>query len=296
MNAGFYLALAAYSLWGLFPIYFRLLDGVPVFEFLAHRAIWCVFTMAIYLAVLGRLDEVIAAVKDRRTLLLLCASASVISINWLLFIWAIAAERVLEISFGYFINPLVSILFGVVLLSERLSKWQFVAVVIAAAAVIFQAIDLGRPPWIPLILAVTFAMYGLLKKRTNVRASPGFFVESIILLVPAIALLLFLGREGTDVYYISQPKTLILLMGTGVTTALPLVLFAAASRRLSLVILGMMQYLAPSIHLIIAVYLFHEPMGTVKFFSFVMIWICLIVFTTDIWARQRQITAKTAEE
>ena len=284
---GLILAFFAYGLWGFIPVYFRAIEPVSVFVISGHRVIWSMAWLFVVLLVMNRLDEVAAAVRNRRVLGLLALAAAANGINWLVFVWAIAEHRVLETSFGYFINPLVSVVLGVAVLSERLSRWQLAAVLLAAIAVLIEAWDMGRPPYVSLILALTFALYGLLKKQTDVRPVPGLFIETVMMLGPFGVMLAVLGSGGEEIYYTSEPATLALLIGTGLATIMPLLLFTAASRRLPLTILGMMQYIAPSIQFVIAVQLFDEPLSPVRLFSFLLIWGSLLIFTVDIRAQQR---------
>ncbi|MCU1668589.1 MAG: putative chloramphenicol resistance permease [Blastococcus sp.] len=273
--------LGAYALWGLFPLYFPLLEPAGGVEIVAHRVLWSLLFIAVLLTVVRRWSHVRAAVADRRTLLVLGGAAVLICGNWLVFVYGVNSGHVVETSLGYFINPLVSVLLGVVVFSERLRPMQWAAVVIAAIAVVVLAVDYGRPPWIALSLALTFGLYGLMKKLVVVEAAPGLFVETALVAVPAAVVLGVLHAHGSGTFGNAGAGHAFLLASSGIATAIPLLLFAAAARRIPLSTVGLLQYLTPSMQLLIGVFVYREPMPPVRLAGFAIVWLALAVFTVD---------------
>jgi len=273
--------IAAYALWGLFPLYFPLLEPAGGVEIVAHRVLWSLLFVAVLLTVVRRWGLVRAAFRDRRTVLVLGGAAVLIAVNWLVFVYGVNSGHVVETSLGYFINPLVSVLLGVVVFSERLRPLQWTAVGIAAVAVTVLTVDYGRPPWIALTLAASFGLYGLLKKIVRVEAAPGLFLETAIVAVPAVVVLGVLETSGTGTALSGGAGHLLLLMSSGVATAIPLLLFAAATRRIPLSTVGLLQYLTPLMQLAIGVFVRHEPMPPARLAGFVIVWVALAVFTAD---------------
>jgi chloramphenicol-sensitive protein RarD len=278
---GLAFGLGAYALWGLFPLYFPLLEPAGGLEIVAHRVVWSLLFIALLLTVLRAWPRVRAVVADRRALLILVGAALLISGNWLVFVHGVNSGQVVETSLGYFINPLVSVLLGVVVLSERLRPAQWVAVGIAAVAVAVLTVDYGRPPWIALALAATFGLYGLLKKLVRVEAAPGLFLETALVVVPALVVLAVLHAHGQGTAGNAGTGHLLLLVGSGVATAVPLLLFAAATSRIPLSTVGLLQYLTPSMQLAIGVFVYDEPMPPLRLVGFAVVWLALAVFTVD---------------
>jgi chloramphenicol-sensitive protein RarD len=278
---GLAFGLGAYALWGLFPLYFPLLEPAGGLEIVAHRVVWSLLFIALLLTVLRAWARVRAVLADRRALLILVGAAVLISGNWLIFVYGVNSGQVVETSLGYFINPLVSVLLGVVVLSERLRPAQWVAVGIAAVAVTVLTLDYGRPPWIALGLAATFGLYGLLKKLVRVEAAPGLFLETALVVVPALVVLGVLHAQGEGTAGNHGTGHLILLIGSGVATAVPLLLFAAATSRIPLSTVGLLQYLTPSMQLAIGVFVYGEPMPALRLVGFAVVWLALAVFTVD---------------
>jgi chloramphenicol-sensitive protein RarD len=273
--------LSAYGLWGLFPLYFPLLEPAGGVEIVAHRVVWSLLFIGVLLAARRGWGQVRAAVSDRRTLLVLSAAAVFIAGNWLMFVYGVNSGHVVETSLGYFINPLVSVLLGVVVFRERLRRLQWVAVGIAAVAVAVLTVDYGRPPWIALILAGTFGLYGLMKKLVRVEAAPGLFVETAIVFLPALAVLAVL-ESGHDAAFGHQGTgNVLLLVSSGLATAVPLLLFAAATRRVPLSTVGLLQYVTPLMQLAIGVFVFDEPMPPARLAGFAVVWLALAVLTAD---------------
>ncbi|TVS00155.1 MAG: EamA family transporter RarD [Rhodospirillales bacterium] len=276
---GLLFAAGAFGIWGLFPLYFKLLAMVPAVEVLAHRVVWSALFAGLLLTVLNRWREVIAVFADRRLLATLALSTAVITLNWGVFIWAVAADRVLEASLGYYINPLVSVALGVVVLRERLHRLQWAAVILAALAVAYEVLALGRVPWVSLTLAVSFGLYGLIRKVARVEPLAGLFVETLIAAPLALGYLLWLAAAGTGAFAGSEPGITGLLALAGVVTALPLLLFVAAARRIRLSTLGLMQYLVPTLHFLLAVLVFGERLTADHLVTFIGIWIALALYS-----------------
>jgi chloramphenicol-sensitive protein RarD len=273
--------LGAYALWGLFPLYFPLLEPAGGVEIVAHRVLWSLVVLAILLTVVRRWSHVRAAVADRRTLVVLGAAAVLIAGNWLVFVYGVNSGHVVETSLGYFINPLVSVVLGVAVFSERLRRMQWVAVAVAAVAVGVLTVDYGRPPWIALSLALTFGLYGLMKKLVKVEAAPGLFVETALVALPAAVVLGVLHAHGSGTFGSAGVGNALLLASSGIATAIPLLLFAAAARRIPLSTVGLLQYLTPSMQLLIGVFVYGEPMPPVRLAGFAIVWLALALFTVD---------------
>jgi len=285
---GLMFGLAAYGMWGFFPAYYKLTDTIAADIVVSHRVLWSVLFVGLFLYLRGRWPEVREVFRQPKVLMGLSASASFIAVNWLVFVWAIANDQVLDISLGYFINPLVSIVVGLVVLHERLSVGQAGAVIIAALAVILQAVLAGGLPWVSLVLAFSFAGYGYVRKVTPVKATPGLFVETLLLFPLAVVYVLFSLSQGVDALVLNDLPVLAALAGTGIVTALPLICFSSAARRLPLFMIGLMQYIAPSLHFLMAVYVWGEPLDQTKLMTFLMIWGALVIFTYDSWRRYRR--------
>ncbi|WP_420410932.1 EamA family transporter RarD [Roseibium sp.] len=285
---GILFGLAAYGMWGFFPAYYKLTDTVPADLVVAHRIAWSVLFVGGFLYMRGRWQEVLDVFADAAILKKLAISAGFISVNWLVFVWAIANEQVLDVSLGYFINPLVSILVGLIVLRERMSRGQYIACALAGFAVVLQAVLAGGLPWVSLVLAFSFAGYGYVRKVTPVKATPGLFVETVLLFPMAAGYLLLNLSWGVDALILNDLPVLAALAGTGIVTALPLIFFSSAARRLPLFMLGLMQYIAPSIHFLMAVYVWGEPLDQAKLAGFALIWLALVVFTLDSWRNARK--------
>jgi chloramphenicol-sensitive protein RarD len=273
--------LSAYALWGLFPLYFPLLEPAGGLEIVAHRVLWSVVFVGLLLTVRRNWSQVRALVSDPRRLLVLTGAAVLIAVNWLVFVYGVNSGQVVETSLGYFINPLVSVLLGVVVFSERLRPLQWAAVGIAAVAVAVLTIDYGRPPWIALALAASFGLYGVMKKVVRVEAAPGLFVETLLVAVPAAIVLAVLHSSGQGTFANAGTGHALLLASAGIATAIPLLLFAAAARRIPLSTVGLLQYLTPLMQLAIGVFVYDEPMPPARLAGFVIVWIALAVFTAD---------------
>lgn len=283
---GIALGLGAYFCWGFLPLYFKLLAGVDPAEIVAQRVVWSVVLLAILIPALGRLPQLRAVLATPRTLAILAGSGAMIGGNWLLYVWAIGAHHVLETSLGYFLNPLVNVLIGVIVLKERLTRAQGVAVLCAAIGVAVLAIG-ADGLWISLGLALSFAGYGLLRKFAPVESLEGLAIETTLLAPFAIAYLALLAGAGTLAFGSTPGTTALLILG-GVVTAVPLLLFAGAARRLPFSLLGLLQYIAPTLQFLLAIFVFGEPLTTAHLICFGFIWTGLAVFAADGLTRARR--------
>ncbi|CFQ46284.1 EamA family transporter RarD [Yersinia bercovieri] len=278
---GIFFALAAYFIWGIAPAYFKLIQQVPADEILTHRIIWSFFFMLILLTVSRNWPQVRSACRNGKRLLLLAVTAVLIASNWLIFIWAVNNNHMLEASLGYFINPLVNVLFGMIFLGERFRRMQWVAVSLAFAGVLIQLWQFGSLPIIGLSLAITFALYGLIRKKLGVDAQTGMLVETLWLL-PIAAVYLFLIADSPTSHMSANAWSLnLLLAAAGVITTIPLLFFTAAASRLKLSTLGFFQYLGPTLMFILAVTFYGETIGRDKMVTFIFIWAALLLFTLD---------------
>jgi chloramphenicol-sensitive protein RarD len=272
-------AVAAYGLWGFAPVYWKLLRAAPASELLAQRVLWSLVVGALLIGITRRWRELAGVLRSRRQVLPIMASSFLIGLNWLIFIEAVNTGRVLATSLGYFLNPLVNVLLGVVFLGERLTPGQRIAVAIGAAGVTLWAVDLGEAPWIALTLAASFGLYGLVRKVASVAPLVGFTLETLLLAPPALAYLAYLGSQDAMALPHEGPGVKALVAGAGVITAAPLICFTSAARRLPLSTLGFFQYLAPSISFLLAVWLYGEPFGRTRAVSFGFVWAALAVFS-----------------
>ncbi len=273
---GILYGIAAYAIWGLFPLYWPLLKPAGSLEILAHRIIWSLVAVIAILAV-TRNWKWIKALTLRRTALL-AAAAALITVNWGIYIYAVNSGHTIEAALGYFINPLVSVLFGVVVFRERLRLWQWAAIGISAVAVVILAADYGRLPWIALVLAGSFGTYGLLKKFANTGSAESLTVETTVLFVPALAYTVFQPHQTFSNH---GPGHAALLIGAGLVTAGPLMLFNSAATRVPLTVIGMLQYLAPVLQFLIGLLVQHEAMPASRWVGFLMVWAALVILTTD---------------
>lgn len=280
-RSGFLFGLAGYSLWGVFPLYFPLLEPGGAVEILAHRVLWSAVTMALVTVLLRRTGQFRAIWRDRRVALLLAGAAVAISINWGGFIFGVNSGRVVETSLGYFINPLVTMLMGVIFLSERMRAAQWVALGIGAVAVGVLTWDYGRPPWIAITLALSFGTYGLLKKRANVGAVESLTFETMMVGPLAAGYLGWLAIAGTGHFATEGAGHVLLLLSTGIVTAIPLLCFGAAATRIPLTVLGPLQYVTPTLQFCIGVLVVGEPMPPSRWIGFGLVWSALAIFTVS---------------
>ncbi|MFI6506221.1 EamA family transporter RarD [Streptosporangium sp. NPDC050855] len=273
--------VAAYTMWGLFPLYWPLLKPSGALEILAHRIAWSLVAVVVILAVRRHWSWFRELLRTPAKLGLLALAAAVITLNWGVYIYAVNTGHVVESALGYFINPLVSVVFGVFLLKERLRPWQWVAVGLGTVAVVVLTIDYGRLPWIALVLAASFGTYGLIKKIAGVGSAESMTVETLVLLLPALGYLAYLGQQGTSSFGQWGAGHALLLAGAGVVTAVPLLCFTAAAIRVPLTTIGLLQYIAPILQFLCGVLVAREVMPPSRWVGFVIIWLALSVFTWD---------------
>ena len=285
---GLILGALAYTLWGTFPLYWTLLEPGGAVEILAHRILWSLLTMVLILVLWHRVDQLKALLRDRRKLLLISGAAVVISVNWGGYIWGVNNGRVVETSLGYFINPLVTVLMGVLVLGERLRRLQWVAMVIAFVAVVVLTIDYGRPPWVALVLAFSFGTYGLLKKQAGVGAVESITLETLVLAPIAMAYVAWLVATSSSNFASHGLGHALLFTTTGIITAIPLMLFGAAAIRVSMVSLGLLQYLAPTIQFALGILVFEEAMPASRWIGFGLVWVALAMFTVEALNHRRR--------
>jgi chloramphenicol-sensitive protein RarD len=283
--------LSAYLAWGFFPLYWPLLEPAGALEILAHRMVWSLVLVGLLLTVRRGWTAVRALAADRGRLWRLTVAAVLVSINWGVYIWGVNHHHVVETSLGYFINPLLTILLGVIVLSERLSRLQWAAVGVASLAIVVLSIDYGRLPWIALVLACSFAGYGFLKKQVGAGAMESLAIETAVLSAPALLVLIVLGWRGSLVFGSHGVGTSLLLAGTGLVTAIPLLLFGAGARRLPLTTMGLLQYLTPVLQFAVGVGIRHEPLPPARLAGFALVWLALMMLTFDALRRQRRSAA-----
>ncbi len=292
-SLGLIFGLSAYILWGLFPLYWPLLKPASAYEIVAHRAVWTLVFCLIVLAFHRKLRQTIAQVKNPRTLLGLTATAALISINWIVYIWATNTGHVVEASLGYYINPLVIIAFGVLLLKEKMRVGQWFAVGIATTGVAVLTIDYGRLPWIALALAFSWGSYGVIKKVLGLGALEGLTIETMLSFIPYATFLLILNKNGTGQFGDHLGLT-ILLISAGAITAIPLLLFNGSTTRLPYTVIGLLQYITPTIQFSIGVWVRHEDMPMARWVGFVIIWCALIALAIDLLRSSRTVNNRIA--
>ena len=284
------LGAAAYTMWGLFPLYWPLLEPAGAVEILAHRVAWSLVTMLALVLVVRRGAQLRTLLADPRKRSILTLGAVVIAVNWGTYIWGVNNGHVVETSLGYFINPLVTVLMGVVILEERLRRLQWVALGIAALAVVGLTVEYGRPPWVALVLAFSFGSYGLAKKKADAGAVESLTFETMVLAPVAVGYIAFLVASGSSEFGPNGAGHVALLVGTGVITAIPLICFGAAATRVSMTTLGLLQYLAPTIQFALGVLVYDEPMPALRWVGFGLVWLALVIFTVEsVNHRRRQL-------
>jgi chloramphenicol-sensitive protein RarD len=276
---GIWYAIAAFSLWGILPIYWKTLKHVPALQILAHRFIWSFVFVAFLIAFLGQWNNLKAVVAQRKKLLAATACSVLICANWGIFIWAVNADHIVDASLGYYINPLFSVCLGMLVLRERLNFWQLLALCIAAVGVVIFACQYGQIPWIALSLATTFGLYGLVKKMAGIDAVIGLAIETMILTPVALGYLFWLQQKGLGAFGHSSPGITLLLAGAGIVTAIPLLGFAKATQQVPLSVIGFIQYLNPTMTLLLGLFLYHEPFTLIQLGGFGLIWLALALFS-----------------
>ena len=272
---------AAFLIWGLAAVYWKELKSVPPLEIIAHRVAWSFFFLLPLIVLQRQWAEFAAILKNLRMLLILLTSALLVAANWLIYVWAVNNDHLLQASLGYYINPLVNVVLGMVFLKERLRLPQVIAVLLAAAGVLYLTVQYGRFPWIAIGLAMSFGLYGLIRKMAPVSSLVGLAVETLLLSLPAIGYLFYLDFQGTGSIFRVSFNLDLLLIGCAPLTAIPLLFFTAGAKRLYLSTVGLMQYIGPSGMFLLAVFYYHEPFSTAQVWTFVMIWSALAIYSTD---------------
>ena len=278
---GFGFALVAYLLWGLLPFYMKAVAHLSPAEIIAHRVVWSIPIAGVVLLVLGQVNDVVKALRTPRMLAMACVTAAFVSVNWGIYVWAIGAGRALDAALGYYINPLISIFMGAVLLKEKLKPAQWVAIALALAAVVVLTVDAGGLPWPALGLSISWALYAFFRKTLPVGPNQGFLLEVLLLSPAAILYIIYLQSTGQGHFFTSTMSDVLLLLGCGFVTAVPLMVYANGAKLLRLSTIGIMQYIAPTMIFIIAVFIFGEPFGHAKMLAFPMIWAALVVYTVS---------------
>jgi chloramphenicol-sensitive protein RarD len=291
VKAGVIFALAAYTMWGIAPIYFKLLTSVPALEIVMHRIVWSVLVLCLLLAVRKKFSQVFTAIRDPKVIAILSISGLLLAVNWLTFIWAVNNDQMLEASLGYFINPLFNVLLARFFLQESLTRLQLLAVFVALAGVAFLIFSYGQLPWVALVLATSFSIYGLLRKKVTVDSMPGLLIESCIML--PFALLYWLVMDTTSGNMLENSFDLnVTLLLAGVVTTAPLLCFTAAARRIRYTTLGFFQYIGPSLMFLLAVMHYQEPLDTTRVVTFVCVWSGLLIYVYDslrVYRKSRQL-------
>lgn len=274
--------LAAYTIWGCFPLFFSLFDGVPSWEILTHRVIWCCVFLVLLITILGKWSAIRSAFSDPSQFWRVFACALLIGTNWGIFIYAVESHQVFQASLGYFLTPLINVALGILFLQEKMAVLQRWSVGLAGLAILLQFVFLGQVPWISLLLAVTFGIYGLLRKQMSLDGLSGLFVETLLLLPFGLVALMWLVGTGHS-HFLNDAWHSFLLVATGVVTALPLLAFAGAARRLRLATVGFLMYINPTMQFLTALLIFKEPLTAVQTLSFVMIWTALAMYSFSAW-------------
>lgn len=278
---GVLLAIAAYTMWGIAPIYFKSITEVPALEILSHRIIWSFVFLAFLLQFGKKWPVVSKVISNRKSMFFLCMTSVLVATNWLIFIWAVNSEHMIDASLGYYINPLFNVILGMFFLGERLRKLQWFAVLLAFIGVAIQIIAFGKVPVVALALATSFGCYGLLRKKINLDAQTGLFIETMIVLPVALIYLFFIADSTTSDLTANSMELSLLLLSAGIVTTLPLLCFNGAATRIMLSTLGFFQYIGPSLMFLLAVFVYHEPFSTDKAVTFAFIWGALVVFSFD---------------
>lgn len=295
MNKGIWNGLVAYVLWGFFPIYWKLLHEVPALEVIGHRISWSFILLIVVILFTRQWKDFRSAALTPKVIGIYTLAGITLTINWLIYVWGVNSGFIVETSLGYFINPLISVLLGVIFLRERLRTLQWVAVVLAAVGVLYLTITYGRPPWIALCLAVSFGIYGLVKKVAPLGSLYGLTLETALVFPMALIYLVFVQSAGTAAFLQQGALTDILLIGTGAVTSIPLLMFASAARQIPLTMIGVLQYIAPTLQFLIGVFLYHEPFDQTRLIGFCLVWLALIIFWVENYLASRVIVQPIPE-
>ncbi|MDR3088684.1 MAG: EamA family transporter RarD [Desulfobulbaceae bacterium] len=281
MSAGIFSALAAYLMWGFLPIYWKSVQAAPATEILCHRICWSLVICLLLLAPLRQTREALTVMRDRRRLALYIATSLLLTSNWLLYIWVVNAGYILEGSLAYFINPLISVCFGVIFFRERLRPVQVAALVLVVVGIVYLTVFYGQFPWIALLLATSFGVYGLLHKKATEPVLTGALIETIVVFPPALIALIWLFARGQGEFVYAGWRTSLLLAGAGLVTLLPLLLFNFATQRIPLSLVGLLQYLSPTINLLIGLFVYHEQFPRDRMLGFSLIWLALLLYLAE---------------
>ena len=296
MKKGTWYAVAAYTIWGFLPVYWKWLHHVPALQLLGHRIVWSFLCLLAVVWISGQAKDFIAAIRDPRVFGMYAVAGTLLGINWLTYVWAVNADFVVETSLGYFINPLLSVVLGVVFLGERLRVGQWIPIGLAAVGVFYLTFVYGALPWIALTLATCFGIYGLIKKKAPLGSLFGLSLETGVLFMPALAYLLFAEGTGEGAFLHAGIVSDLLLVGAGVMTTVPLLMFAAAAQRIPLSMVGILQYIAPTIMFLLGVLVYGEPFSTARFVGFAIVWVALIIFAAEGFVhRQRKLRGEAKQ-
>ncbi len=285
---GFLMAFGAYVLWGALPLYLKSVGHIPELEVVAHRVVWSIPVALVLLVLLGQLPTIVDAFRHPRLLAMASLTAALITTNWLVYVWAVAHDQVVGAALGYYINPLFNVVLGGLFLGERLSRLQYVAVGFAVAAVLILTFNAGGLPWVSLVLPFTFGLYGFFRKSLPLQPLQGFTLEVLILSIPSIGYIIWLVMTGQDHFVAGPASNVGLLLLAGPCTAVPLILYAGGAKLLRYTTLGLMQYIAPTMLFLIAIFLFNEPFSFTQLVAFMLIWVGLAIYTWSMFAEHRR--------
>ena len=288
MNRGLLYAFTAYAWWGFFPLYWKLLQKVPALQLIGHRIIWSFISLLVVILILKQWKSFRESIFVFKTFRIYLLAAILIGVNWFLYVWAVNAGYIVETSLGYFINPLISVMLGVLFFKEKLKLWQWIPIALAGAGVLYMTISIGQLQWIALILAFSFGFYGMIKKIAPLSSLQGLTLETVILLVPALAYLIHSENSGVGAFFHQGLFTDFLIVLAGIITTIPLLLFASATKRIPLSYIGIMQYLAPTIQFLIGIFVFNESFSVNQFIGFLAVWIALIIFGLNSFKSYRE--------
>ncbi len=281
MNKGIWYAIAAYGIWGLFPLYWKPLHDVPALQIIGHRIGWSYILLILVVIVTRQWKQFHAVAFTKRTLSIYTVSAALVSVNWLVYVWAVNAGFIVESSLGYFINPLLSVLLGVIFLREKLRRCQWLPVGLAALGVLIVSFAYGSFPWIAVTLALSFGLYALVKKQAPLNALNGMTLETGILFIPALLYLLTVEAQGQGAFLHSGVTSNLLMIGAGLVTTIPLLLFSSAAQRIPLAMVGIIQYITPTMQFLLGVFVYKEPFTLIQLTGFGLVWLALVIFTLE---------------
>lgn len=294
MNKGVVYAAGAYIIWGLLPIYWKSLQEVPAGQILSHRIVWSLLFVGLILTLRHNWAWLRGAMARPQVLMTFVVSGLLLGVNWFVYIWGVNAGFIVETSLGYFINPLVNVLLGYLILKERLRPAQWLALSVALGGVLYLTLSYGAFPWIALTLAFSFGIYGLIRKTAALNSAEGLFLETAVLFLPALGFLLLQERSGAGAFAHGDPSTTLLLMGAGIVTSVPLLLFASGARRITMTSLGLLQYIAPTLQFLIGVLIYNEEFGPARVVGFGLIWLALILYSAESILHRRAVAKPSA--